>query len=93
MSTSGVSTVNSIKIKVKPKKLENKYISDEVAALRVENVRLLQDLLESYKMHQILLKSTIEEQNLNLQMLQNFTSQLSQLSSVSRVYERSISTG
>lgn len=93
MSTSGVSTVNSTKLKVKPQQHESKYITEEVAALKVENFRLLQDLLESHKMYQILLKSTIEEQGLNLQMLQNFTSQLTQMSSASRAYERSVSTG
>lgn len=90
MSTSGVSTVNSTKLKIKPKKLDNKYVSDEISCLKLENVRLLQDLMESHKMYQMLLKSTIEEQNLNLDMLRSFTSQLS---TVSRVYERSISTG
>lgn len=88
MSTSGVSTVNSTK--QKPKKMDSKYISEEITGLKVENVRLLQDLLESQKIYQNLLKSTIEEQNLNLDMLRNFNSQLS---SVTSLYNRSVSQG
>lgn len=89
MSTSGVSTVNSTNAKPR-KKSESKYISDELVGLKVDNVRLLQDLLESHKMYQMLLKSTIEEQHLNLDVLRNFTSQIS---TASHIYERSISQG
>lgn len=87
MSTSGVSTVNSTKQQNINKKLDRNYVSEE---LKVENVRLLQDLLESQKIYQLLLKSTIEEQNLNLDMLRNFNSQLSSMTSL---YNRSISQG
>lgn len=90
MSTSGVSTVNSAKVKMTPKKSENKYVSEQIAGLKMENVRLLQDLLESHKMYQMLLKSTIEEQNLNLDMLRSFTSQIS---TVQHIYQRSVSQG
>lgn len=89
MSSSGVSTVNSTK-QPKNKKPESKYISEEITGLKVENVRLLQDLLESQKIYQTLLKSTIEEQNLNLDMLRNFNRQLSQVTSL---YSRSVSQG
>lgn len=88
MSTSGVSTVNSTKIKTKSS--ENKYISEEITGLKVENVRLLQDLLESQKTYHTILKSTIDEQHLNLEILRNFTTQLSNLSTI---YDRSISQG
>lgn len=88
MSTSGVSTVNSTK--QKSKKIDSKYVSEEITGLKVENVRLLQDLLESQKTYQTLLKSTIEEQNLNLELLRNFTKQLS---TVSSVFDRSMSQG
>lgn len=88
MSTSCVSTANSIT--QKPKKSDNKYANEELTGLKVENVRLLQDLLESQKIYQTLLRSTIEEQNLNLDMLRNFTSQLS---TVTGLYDRSISQG
>lgn len=89
MSSSGVSTVNSTK-QPKNKKPESKYISEEITGLKVENVRLLQDLLESQKIYQTLLKSTIEEQNLNLEVLRNFTRQLSHVTSM---YSRSVSQG
>lgn len=94
MSTSGVSTVNSTK-QLKSggagqKSDSSKYISEEITGLKVENVRLLQDLLESQRIYQTLLKSTIEEQNLNLDMLRNFTTQLS---TVTSLYGRSVSQG
>lgn len=88
MSTSGVSTVNSTK--AKPKKLDTKYSSDELTEFKIENIRLMQDLLESHKLYQALLKSTIEEQRLNLDSLQNFTKIIR---NASNVYERSISQG
>lgn len=88
MSTSGVSTVNSTKIK--PVTNDNKYISDEISKIKLQNCRLMQDLLESHKLYQALLKSTIEEQRLNLNLLRNFTTQLT---NVATLYERSISQG
>ncbi|XP_037046666.1 mitogen-activated protein kinase kinase kinase 15 isoform X3 [Bradysia coprophila] len=89
MSTSGISTVNSTKQKTK--KIEHhKYINEEITGLKVENVQLLQDLLDSQRIYQNLLKSTIDEQNLNLEMLRNFTQQLSGLS---LLYDRSVSQG
>lgn len=90
MSTSGVSTVNSAKVKMKPKNYEKIYATDEIAELKLENVRLVQDLLESHKMYQMLLKSTIEEQHLNLDMLRSFTTQIS---TVQHIYQRSVSQG
>lgn len=88
MSTSGISTVNSTKQKTK--KAEHKYINEQITGLKVENVQLLQDLLDSQRIYQNLLKSTIDEQNLNLEMLRNFTQQLSGLS---LLYDRSMSQG
>lgn len=90
MSTSGVSTVNSAKQTTKTKKvIDNKY-AEEITGLKVENVRLLQELLDSQKIYQSLLKSTIDEQQLNLNVLKNFTQQLS---SATCLYNRSISQG
>lgn len=88
MSTSGVSTVNSVKMKSIVK--DDKYMTDEFSRLQFENIRLMQTLLESHKQYQTLLKSTIDEQRLNLDLLRNFTSQLT---SVSAIYKRSISQG
>lgn len=75
---------------MKPKNYEKKYVTEEIAELKLENVRLIQDLLESHKMYQMLLKSTIEEQHLNLDMLRSFTTQIS---TVQHIYQRSISQG
>lgn len=88
MSTSGISTVNSTKQKTN--KTEHKYINEKITALKEENVRLLQDLLDSQRVYQNLLKSTIDEQNLNLEMLRNFTQQLLGMTSL---YDRSMSQG
>lgn len=89
MSTSGVSTVNSTKLK--PKKGETKRTShDDNTELRMENCRLMQDLLESHKLYQALLKTTIDEQRLNLDVLRNFTTAMT---TTSNVYQRSISQG
>lgn len=90
MSTSGVSTVNSAKAKIQPKKFDNKFVADQIANLKMENMQLLQNLLESHKMYQMLLKSTIDEQTTNLDMLRGFTSQIS---TVQHIYQRSISQG
>lgn len=88
MSTSGVSTVNSAKLG--PKKIEPKRAIDESVELKMENVRLMQDLLESHKLYQALLKSTIEEQRLNLDVLRNFSTAVT---SATNIYQRSISQG
>lgn len=86
MSTSGVSTVNSTKIKPS----DTKYLNEEFSKLKVQNVHLMQNLLESHKLYQALLKSTIEEQRLNLDLLRNFTAQLT---NATVLYERSVSQG
>lgn len=88
MSTSGVSTVNSTKIK--PISGDNKYLNEEFSKLKVQNIHLMQNLLESHKLYQALLKSTIEEQRLNLDLLRNFTAQLT---NATVLYERSVSQG
>lgn len=89
MSTSGVSTVNSTKIKPIGGG-DNKYLNEEFSKLKVQNMHLMQNLLESHKLYQALLKSTIEEQRLNLDLLRNFTAQLT---NATVLYERSISQG
>lgn len=88
MSTSGVSTVNSTKIK--PINSDTKHLNEEFSKLNVQNVHLMQNLLESHKLYQALLKSTIEEQRLNLDVLRNFSAQLT---NATVLYERSISQG
>lgn len=88
MSTSGVSTVNSTKIK--PIIGDAKYLNEEFSKLKVQNVHLMQNLLESHKLYQALLKSAIEEQRLNLDLLRNFTAQIT---NATVLYERSVSQG
>lgn len=78
---SAVSTVNSTKMK-KMSEVERR-IND----LNAANVKLLEDLLESRKTYQNLLKATIEEQNLNVTMLKSYNRQMGE------VLERSISLG
>lgn len=90
-STSGISTVNSTKMK--RKKVDTKYLTDEFSILNVENVRLMQELLESHKLYQALLKTMIDEQRLNLDLLRNFSTQISRFSNAANMYERSISQG
>lgn len=91
LSTSGVSTVNSSK--TKPKKYEFKIETCELGELKVENVRLMQDLIESHKLYQALLKSSIEEQRLNLDLLRNLSTAVSTATTVAHQYQRSISLG
>lgn len=78
---SAVSTVNSTKMK-KISEIERR-IND----LNVANAKLLEDLLESRKTYQNLLKATIEEQNLNFSMLRSYNRQMGQ------VLERNLSLG
>lgn len=88
MSTSGVSTVNSVKMKSIAK--DDKFINDEFSRLKFENIRSMQSLLESQKQYQSLMKTIIDEQLLNVDLLKNFNMQLS---SVSSIYKRSVSLG
>lgn len=91
LSTSGVSTVNSVKNK--PKIYEFKFETSELNELKMENVRLMQDLIESHKLYQALLKSSIEEQRLNLDLLRNLSTAVSSATNVANQYQRSISLG
>jgi hypothetical protein len=92
LSTSGVSTVNSTKLKIaKPTNEVNIYISEQLKAIRNENQKLMEILVDSQKSFQNVLNSTIVEQNLSKDIMKNFTTQTSQLASV--VYDRSVSLG
>lgn len=83
MSTSGVSTVNSAKL-VKPFK---HY--EHLNLLKNENYNLTKDINESQKAYYTSLKAAVDEQQLNLSMLKNFSSQFS---SIVGLYNRSISS-
>ncbi|CAG7835452.1 unnamed protein product [Allacma fusca] len=78
-STSGVSTVNSIKshkvLDFSTSKIHSEY-HEQLESYRMENERLLNELVESQKSYQILLKSSLEEQKLQLQLLTQTTQQM-----------------
>lgn len=64
-STSGVSMVNSVKSPKTGDSIDNKYwkeYRDQMGALKMENMRLLQELIESQKSYQSLLQQVLEEQ-------------------------------
>lgn len=64
-STSGVSTINSVKSPKTADSIDNKYwkeYRDQMGALKIENMRLLQELIESQKSYQSLLQQVLEEQ-------------------------------
>lgn len=92
LSNSGVSTVNSAKVKHHSGKEneEGKFLMDQVKLLRIENMKLLNELLESQKNFQSLVKSIPQDQGMFSDALRNLTQQLS---SFTRNFERSISFG
>ncbi|XP_029160402.1 LOW QUALITY PROTEIN: mitogen-activated protein kinase kinase kinase 15 [Nylanderia fulva] len=71
-STSGVSTVNSVKSQKTADSIDNKYwkeYRDQMGALKMENMKLLQELIESQKTYQTLLQQALEEQRLQVNTL------------------------
>lgn len=71
-STSGASTVNSVKSQKTGDSLDNKYwkeYRDQMGALKAENLRLLHELIESQKSYQILLQQILEEQRTQVNTL------------------------
>lgn len=71
-STSGVSTVNSVKSQKTGDSLDNKYwkeYRDQMGALKMENLRLLQELIENQKSYQTLLQQVLEEQKAQVNTL------------------------
>lgn len=78
-STSGVSTVNSLKshkaLEYPSSKIHAEY-QEQLETFRIDNERLLQELLESRKAYQLLLKSSIDEQKLNLHLLNQASQQM-----------------
>lgn len=64
-STSGVSTVNSVKSHKTVDSMDNKYwreYQDQMGALKTDNMKLLQELLENQKVYQKMLQQAIEDQ-------------------------------
>ncbi|KAG7190279.1 hypothetical protein KM043_006396 [Ampulex compressa] len=71
-STSGVSTVNSVKSQKTADSVDNKYwkeYRDQMGSLKMENMKLLQELLESQKSYQKLLQQALEEQRAQVDTL------------------------
>ncbi|CAL1686022.1 unnamed protein product [Lasius platythorax] len=71
-STSGVSTVNSVKSQKTADSIDNKYwkeYRDQMGALKMENTKLLQELIESQKAYQTLLQQALEEQRAQVNTL------------------------
>jgi len=71
-STSGVSTVNSVKSQKTADSIDNKYwkeYRDQMGALKMENMRLLQELIENQKSYQTLLQQALEEQRAQVNTL------------------------
>lgn len=89
-TTSSASGDSTVAVLSKPKKSNDpatKYITDELSAMKAENVRLLRELLDSQKTYQTLLRSACTEQTLHLEVLRNYA----QAAGV--VYDRSMSHG
>jgi mitogen-activated protein kinase kinase kinase 5 len=72
-STSGVSTVNSVKSQKTSDSFENnKYwheYRDQMGSIKIESMKLLYELLESQKSYQSLLCQALEEQKAQLETL------------------------
>lgn len=92
LSNSGVSTVNSTKVKHHSGKEheEGKFMMDQVKLLKIENAKLLTELLESQKNFQSIVKTIPQDQGLFSEALRNLTHQLS---TFTRSFEQSISFG
>ncbi|XP_076294931.1 apoptotic signal-regulating kinase 1 isoform X4 [Lasioglossum baleicum] len=71
-STSGVSTVNSVKSQKMGDSVDNKYwkeYRDQMGELKVENMRLIQELIDSQKAYQVLLQQALEDQRVRINTL------------------------
>lgn len=92
LSTSNVSTVNSIKQKNLMKMSDdNKYLFDQVKLYKADNAKLLNEVLEFQKNYQSLLKSQAQDQSMWTDVIKNFVTQISHCSSTKPPYERQCS--
>lgn len=89
LSNSGVSTVNSTKVKHLHGKdfVEKKFLMEQVKTFKIENTKLLNDLIETQKNYQNLVKSIIQNQAVSNEFLRNLPDQ------ITKNVERSISYG
>ena len=92
LSNSGVSTVNSTKVKHHSGKEheEAKFLMDQVKLLKIENAKLLNELLESQKSFQNIIKAIPQDQAVFTEALRSLTHQLA---AFTRSFERSVSVG
>lgn len=92
LSNSGVSTVNSTKVKHHSGKEheDGKFLMDQVKLLKIENAKLLNELLESQKNVQSIIKAIPQDQEVFSEALRNLTLQLA---AFTRTFERSVSIG
>lgn len=92
LSNSGVSTVNSAKVKHHSGKEheDGKFLMDQVKLLKIENAKLLNELLESQKSVQNIIKAIPQDQAVFSEALRNLTHQLA---AFTRSFERSVSVG
>nr|XP_033339971.1 mitogen-activated protein kinase kinase kinase 15 isoform X1 [Megalopta genalis]XP_033339980.1 mitogen-activated protein kinase kinase kinase 15 isoform X1 [Megalopta genalis]XP_033339988.1 mitogen-activated protein kinase kinase kinase 15 isoform X1 [Megalopta genalis]XP_033339997.1 mitogen-activated protein kinase kinase kinase 15 isoform X1 [Megalopta genalis]XP_033340005.1 mitogen-activated protein kinase kinase kinase 15 isoform X1 [Megalopta genalis] len=71
-STSGVSTVNSVKSQKTGDSIDNRYwkeYRDQMGDLKMENMKLIQELIDSQKAYQVLLQQAFEEQKVQINTL------------------------
>lgn len=65
-NSSAVSTVNSVKSQKTVDSLDNGKFWREYRELKIENMRLVQELLEGQKAYQNLLQQTLDQQRVHL---------------------------
>ncbi|XP_014206497.1 mitogen-activated protein kinase kinase kinase 15 isoform X2 [Copidosoma floridanum] len=71
-STSGISTVNSVKSQKTGDSEEHKFLHeyhDQMGSIKDENMKLLHELLESQRSYQTLLSQALDEQNAQIKSL------------------------
>ncbi|GAB1865602.1 mitogen-activated protein kinase kinase kinase [Camponotus japonicus] len=93
-STSGVSTVNSVKSQKTADSIDNKYwkeYRDQMGALKIENMKLLQELIESQKTYQTLLQQALEEQRAQINTLTHLCENFNRRTRQESGYNSSIS--
>lgn len=93
-STSGVSTVNSVKSQKTADSIDNKYwkeYRDQMGALKMENMKLLQELIESQKTYQTLLQQALEEQRAQINTLTHLCENINRRTRQESGYNSSVS--
>ncbi|XP_066582045.1 mitogen-activated protein kinase kinase kinase 15 isoform X3 [Prorops nasuta] len=94
-STSGVSTVNSVKSQKIVDSLDSKYwkeYRDQMTELKTENMKLLQELIENQRSYQILLQQALDEQKAQVSQLTRLCEDINKktIQSMTRLHEKSL---